>query len=399
MQYQLKNETVKFTKGRIFLRCMLLTVLIALVPAAYFLPSLLVKGQAADYYSEKIFPVISMLPISISGIFLTSLTEMFVVVGSLSVLTLAVVFLIKCVTLCHNKSLRHMFHFMYLVLRALAVIGIIGALVFECMLGLNYHRTGVRKRMHLYSEQTRPYEDYSDTLLWAYSGMVEARHALGEDYNGVAHMMTSFESMVYDANIAVSTVDYYYELGLSDNYIRAKAVWLSKFWRYTDIVGMYDPFLGEANINTDYIDILHLPLTICHEISHARGYGSETDCNTIAALSCINSDRPDFRYAGYYYIFTRLWTTVRNYAEYEGEPMPDYTSRDSFRPVMRDMSAYSSYLDSFDEGPIAEFISYFSEDANNAFLESNGQQGGTQTYEVPQDVYVEYYCRYIRDHA
>ena len=399
MRYQLKNETVKFTKGRIALRCVLLAVLLALVPAAYFLPSALVKGEAANYYSEKVFPIISMLPISISGMFMTSLTEMFVVVGSVSVLVLGFMFLIKCVSLCHNRSLRHMFHFIYLVLRAVLIIGIIGALVFELMLGLNYNRTSVRRQMHLYSEEVRPYEDYNDTLMWAYAGMVEARKALGEDYNGVAHMSTSFETMVYDANLAVSTVDHYYDLGLSVNYIRAKAVWLSKYWRYTDIVGMYDPFLGEANINTDYLDILHLPLTICHEICHAKGYGSETDCNTIAALSCINSDRADFRYAGYYYIFMHLWKTVNDYAEYVGETPASFTSLESFRPVLRDMQAYYSYRDSFDDGPIAEFISYFSEDANNAFLESNGQQGGTQTYVVPQDVYVEYYCRYVRNYA
>ena len=399
MRYQRKNETIKFTKGRIAGRCVLLTVLIALIPVAYFLPSALVKGETADFYSEKIFPVVSMISVAISGMFVTSLTEMFVVVGSISVFVLFILVLIKCVSLCHNKSLRHMFHFMYLVLRAVAIIAIIGALVFEAMLGLNYHRTTVRRQMHLYSEEVRPFEDYNETLMWAYSGMVEARNALGEDYNGVAHMSTSFESMVYDANIAVSTIDHYYHLGLSQNYIRAKAVWLSKFWRYTDIVGMYDPFLGEANINTDYLDVLHLPLTICHEISHAKGYGSETDCNTIAALSCINSNRADFRYAGYYYIFTRLWKTVRDYAAYEGAEMTNYVALDSFRPVLRDMRAYETYLDSFEEGPIAEFISYFSEDANNAFLESNGQQGGTQTYEVPQDVYVEYYCRYVRNYA
>ena len=398
MRYQLKNETVKFTKGRVIGRCVLLVVLIALIPVAYFLPSLLLKGDAADFYSVKIFPVISMLPIAISGMFMTSLTEMFVVVGSLSIFVLFILFLIKCVSLCHNRSLHHMFYFMYMVLRTVAIIAIIGALVFEAMLGINYHRTTVRRSMHLYSEEVRPYSDYEETLRWAYAGMVEARESLGEDYNGVAHLSMSFESMVYEANVAVSSLDHYYNLGLSQNYIRAKAVWLSNFWRYTDIVGMYDPFLGEANINTDYLDVLHLPITLCHEICHAKGYGSETDCNTIAALSCINSERADFRYAGYYYIFMRLWRTVREYAAYEGEEMLNYSALDSIRPVMRDMAAYGQYLDSFETGPIAEFISYFSEDANNAFLESNGQQGGTQTYEVPQDVYVEYYCRYVRSH-
>ena len=76
--------------------------------------------------------------------------------------------------------------------------------------------------------------------------------------------------------------------------------------------------------------------------------------------------------------------------------MDEYFTMSSFDPVRRDIIAYNDYCDSFEEGPIADFIARFSEDANNAFLESNGQQGGTDTYVVPQNVYVEYFCRYIR---
>ena len=399
MKVLVKNDNVKFTPWRIAGRCALLFLLFLLIPAAYVLPRLLVTGEAAEFYSSKVFPVISMLPIALSGMFLFSLTEMAVVVGSLSLLFLIVLFFIKCIKIFRKRSMMHMLHFVYVVLRAVAVIGIVAALVFECMLGLNYNRTSVRQRMHLYSEQPRPYEDYEEAMLWAYAGMVEARNALGEDYNGVAHMSTSFETTVFDANLAVSSLDYYHNLGMSGNYVRAKAVWLSRYWRYTDIVGMYDAFLGESNINTDYIDILHFPVTVCHEISHAKGYGSETDCTTIAVLSCINSERADFRYAGYYYIFMRLWSEVGEYASHEGYEIPDFLSMQSFAPVIRDIRAYNAYIDSFKTGPIADFIARFSEDANNAFLESNGQEGGTDTYIVPQDSYVEYYCRYVRRDA
>ena len=79
--------------------------------------------------------------------------------------------------------------------------------------------------------------------------------------------------------------------------------------------------------------------------------------------------------------------------------MTDYFSRNDFKPVMRDINAYNEYRESFNTGPIADLISRFSEDVNNDFLESNGQEGGTDTYVVPQDAYVEYYCRYVRADA
>lgn len=398
MKYQLKRQKTKFSVPRLIGRTLVLLFLIALIPAAYFLPSMLIKGQAAEYYCRNIFQYVSILPNAINTVFPFSLTEMFVVVGSVSVVVVIIGFIVRCGTVAYHKGFKHMLRHIYTVLRVVAIIGIVAALMFEFMHGINYNRTPVRKTMHLYGDD-RPYEDYEQALLWAYTGMVEARTSLGEDYNGVAHMDTSFESIVYDANVAVSAMSEHYDLGLSPNYIRAKPVMLSHLWRYTEIVGVYDAFLGEANINTDYIDILHIPITVCHEIVHAKGYASETDANMIAVLSCISSPRADFRYAGYFYIFMRLWGTVRDYASYEGATMIDYASFDSFNPVRRDLRAYNRYLESFETGPIAELIARFSEVANNAFLESNGQEGGTDTYVVPHDAYVEYYCRYVRGDA
>ena len=34
-------------------------------------------------------------------------------------------------------------------------------------------------------------------------------------------------------------------------------------------------------------------------------------------------------------------------------------------------------------------------DMNNAFLEANGQEGGTETYTVPDNVYVDFYTAYV----
>jgi hypothetical protein len=398
MRVTLKNESVKFTRKRTILRAVLLILLIALIPAAYYLPRLLIRGETAEVYCRKVFPIISIVPTSLNGLFMTSLTEMFVCVGSVSLLVLFILFIARSVSIAYRAGIRRMLYHIYVVLRTVAIIGIVAALIFELMHGINYNRESIRKQMHLYGD-TRPYEDYEEALGWAYAGMVEARSSLGEDYRGVAHMRSSFETTVYDANLAVTAFSTTYDLGLSLNYVRAKPVMLSHLWRYTDIVGFYDAFLGEANVNTDYLDILHFPVTVCHELCHAKGYASETDANTIAVLSCIHSERADFRYAGYYYIFMRLWSEAGEYARHEGESLPDFASLESFAPVLRDMRAYYRYLDTFEEGPIADLIARFSEDANNAFLESNGQEGGTDTYVVPQDAYVEYYCRYIRGDA
>ena len=394
MKIIIKDERVKFTKGRIALRCIAVLILLIAAALSYILPKLILRGVAADFYSEKIFPVLSFVPQAISGFYQFSVTELFVVIGIIMIIAMIIIFLKKLFELFFKTDLKHVLHYIYRVICFLLIIAVIGSLIFNFMHGINYNRTEVKKRLHLYGDE-RPYEDYEMTLRWAYLGMVNSRMQLGEDYNGVAHLKTNFETCVDDANRAVNTVSAYYDLGLSPNYIRAKPVFLSRLWSYTEITGFYDAFLGEANINTDYLDILHIPVTICHEIVHAKGYASETDANTIAVLSCINSPRADFRYAGYYHIFMQLYGTVGDYAAHEGVSMESFFSKEEFEPVRRDIIAYNMYRESFDDGPVANLIASFSEDVNNAFLESNGQQGGTDTYIVPANSYVEYFCRYI----
>ncbi len=396
MKQILKTENINFGKLRSSLRVVTIIVLTALLIATYLLPRMLIKGDAAEYYCRNIYPHLSFIPLSMSSFFNISLTEFFVVVGSLSIICLTIGFIVNLIVIAFKQDVKHALYRLYKVLKAVLIIGIIAALIFQANHGINYNRKSVKAQMHLYGDD-RSYEEYSEALEWAYAGMINARRKLGEDYHGVAHISTNFDRLVYDANSIVSAVSEHYGLGMSNNYVRAKAVSLSHFWTYTEIAGVYDPFLGEANINTDYLDILSFPVTVCHEISHVKGYASETDANTIAILSCINSPRADFQYAGYYYIFCRLYRTVSEYAAAQGEQMVQYLAMPDMDMVRRDISASTRYDTIFETGPIADFIASFSEEANNAFLQSNGQVDGIETYRVPQDVFVEYFFRYIAD--
>ena len=43
----------------------------------------------------------------------------------------------------------------------------------------------------------------------------------------------------------------------------------------------------------------NIPHTICHELSHLKGFMREDEANFIGYLACIRSDDPMFRYSGY----------------------------------------------------------------------------------------------------
>ena len=266
------------------------------------------------------------------------------------------------------------------------------------MHGFNYKRTHVTKAMTL-TEEELTFEDYCAALKWAYMGMIEARSHLGEDYNGVAHMDESFENSALYACSLLDAFSEEYNVPLSENYVRAKPVSMSHYWSYTHIVGMYDPFLAEVNVNTDYMSINEFPITLCHELCHAKGYASETDCNTLATLACCSASRADFRYAGYYEIFWNLYYVADDIAEATGEVVPEFPVTSEMTPVYRDMRASHIYWRQIDNevDRIKEIlgidITEASDVVNDTFLKTNGESG-VESYHVPDSVYVRFYLTY-----
>ena len=394
MRRDLKDRSDRISVKNVILGTLRLAVLAALLGAVYYLPQVLISRDVADLYCSKVFPFVALLPNSFNSLFLISLTENIVVAGGAMLLFHIIrkaVLLIK--TLIRRGAVPFVKD-VYKLLRNLLMIAICMMLVFQMMHGVNYRRTSIPEGMGLTREE-HTYEEYAMALKWAYDGMISARMQLGEDYNGVAHMSTSFEQAVYDANALMNTVSNEYGYGMSGNYIRAKGVMMSHYWSYTNITGFYDMFLGEANLNTDYLDILYFPVTLCHEITHAKGYARESDANTAAVLACIRSPRADFRYAGYYAIFVDLYYKTASYAEEEGKAMPISLSDPAFEAVVRDSEASRAYDETLADNPFTRLVERFSESANNTFLEANGQAGGTKTYIIPTSIYVDYFCLYV----
>ena len=384
-------------KKWIVLKVILIVVLTALFVCACEINNYLPRSFA-DYYCTKIFPYVSLPFQCFSMFFQYSLTEGIVVcIFPL----LAIGFICWLVILIKKLLSKGALRFFYKSLRNFLICVLILAVIFQAMHGINYRRTSAIAELKLDTEEDLTFEDYCACLRWAYAGMIEARSHLGEDYNGVAHMDNSFEN---NAVYACSLLDKFsekYDIPLTRNYVRAKPVSLSHYWSYTYIVGMYDPFLGEANINTDYININEFPITICHELCHSKGYASETDCNILASLACCSSTRADFRYAGYCWIFWNIYYVTAEIAEETGQIMPEYVYTTEMEAVYRDERASRLYWNQIDEEVDAlkeKFnidITETSSNVNDAFLKSNGEESGVATYEVPDSVYVRFYLTHI----
>lgn len=71
---------------------------------------------------------------------------------------------------------------------------------------------------------------------------------------------------------------------------------------YFGFSGYYNPFTGEAQVNTDVPEFL-LPYVTCHEIAHQLGYAKENEANFVGFIAATSSDNPLFKYSAYFDLF------------------------------------------------------------------------------------------------
>lgn len=202
------------------------------------------------------------------------------------------------------------------------------------------------------------------------------------DFTGASVLPYDYNTLVEKVNEAfdkyASTVDY-----ISHFNSNPKAISLSEPMTYTHISGVYTFMTGESNINTNYPDFL-IPFTMAHEMAHQRGIAREDEANFVAFLVCINSDESYLRYSGY--------ANMENYllnALYKGSSEKYKTLVSEYLPkeLAYEFSAYSEFFDKYRDSVASEVTGT----VNNTFLQSQGQEAGTQSYGLVVDLAVAYY--------
>ena len=92
---------------------------------------------------------------------------------------------------------------------------------------------------------------------------------------------------------------------LSGYYPKPKRLKTSAFFSQQYIMGYYFPFSMEANYNT-MIYITNQPATLCHELSHLKGFILEDEANFIGYLACVGSEEELFQYSAYLSVIAYL---------------------------------------------------------------------------------------------
>jgi hypothetical protein len=157
---------------------------------------------------------------------------------------------------------------------------------------------------------------------------------------------------------------------LQYNYKSVKSSLYGRLGNYLGFTGYYNPFSGEAQLNTTIPRFL-LPYTTCHEIAHQLGYAKEDEANFVGYLSAISSTDTLFHYSAYFDLFL--------YANKELYYLDSAYAKESYKQlipeVQNDIKEFREFLLEH-RNPVEPYITWL----YSKYLKANQQPEGMRTY-------------------
>lgn len=264
------------------------------------------------------------------------------------------------------------------VLNALCALGLVFALfVFGC--GINYYRLPYAEAAGLEVRESTQEELYALCLdLAGKAAALREDLTAYEDANGVFTLPCAYDEV---AQWAMTSLGQEEEM-LKFSYPRPKSVLCSRGMSYFGIVGVYSPFTGEANVNTDTTDYT-IPAAMCHELCHTAGIMREDEANYLAYLACTRHGDEILAYSGIMLALTYSANALHRAA-------PDLyadVAAEFSEAMWRDLRANAAYWDQFEDTVTNEI----GEQVNDTYLKANNQSAGTQSYGAMVDLLLAEY--------
>ena len=247
--------------------------------------------------------------------------------------------------------------------------------VFVINCGINYHRESFSEKSGL-KIQTYSVKDLQATCQWLTEEVNRLSTQVERTENGELQLP---EEIRQEAVRSMQALGRQYP-ALQGYYPNPKPVLVSEILSYQKLMGIYAPFTIEANYNQD-MPAYDLPFTMCHELSHLRGFMQEEEANFISFLACRESDMTEFQYSG----TLSAWEYAMN-ALYRADPKVWQEVREGLSKAAEpDLRADDQFWSEYD-GSVAEVANM----VNDTYLKANGQKQGVKSYGKMTDLLVAY---------
>ena len=261
--------------------------------------------------------------------------------------------------------------------KALRIL-LITYILFNLFWGINYNRIGIANQLGLQMEKYKP-QDLK---------MINA--VLVEKVN-VSKLALLNQHVAYPTNkqLFLKVKEAYVEAEKKYPFLNYKPVslkpslwsWLGTYMGFT---GYYNPFTGEAQVNTLVPKFLQ-PFTSCHEVAHQLGYAKEMEANFVGFLSATASKDTLLHYSVYLDLFM-------------------YSNRNLFATDSATANAYRKQLSPAVIADLKEWRDFYKKHKNpiepvfrwiyGKYLQGNQQPQGVLSYDEVTGFIIAYYKKY-----
>jgi len=168
--------------------------------------------------------------------------------------------------------------------------------IFNGLWGINYNRKGIAYQLNLKMDKYNL--DELRNINWQLLQKVNG--AKQQLVNDTLSPLTT-KAMFTKVQQAYASIDSNYPFLQHSSPSLKPSIW-GWLGNYVGFAGYYNPFTGEAQVNTTMPKFLQ-PYTACHEVAHQLGYAKEMEANFVGYLAASNSNDWRFQYSVYLDLF------------------------------------------------------------------------------------------------
>jgi hypothetical protein len=165
-------------------------------------------------------------------------------------------------------------------------------LTFYLFWGLNYFREPAAERLKLTGQEYSKEELYKITEI-----LIDSANSIRLKINPEQWSQTDY-NLYSESARAIKKLHPPYDAAVRP-IPKVKNSLIGTFLNYFGTAGYFNPFTGEAQINSG-MPIYLKPFVACHETAHSMGYSAEDEANFIGFISASESPNPMLRYSAYY---------------------------------------------------------------------------------------------------
>ncbi len=316
-------------------------------------------------YSRSIYPVVTQVLSTLTGLLPFSLAELLLYAFILSVAVYLIVMIVAAV-----RAKRTWWQTLITRLIILLSAVSMGYALFVGLWGFNYAREPLSVSLGLNASPATVNELYAtcEALIHKANAL---RDQVPENQDGVfAPNLTKTDIMLRipdEYNNAAAQTGYDF---LGGSYGRVKPVLYSQGMSWSYLCGVYFPFTAEANVNIDAPDLLFAS-SATHEEGHQRGFAREDEANFLAYYVLSYSDNMSMRYSG-----TMLALIHAMNALYGADSDRYFELRGTYSGGLNaDLQANADYWEQY-ESEVSETVTQ----VNNTYLKANMQEDGVKSY-------------------